>query len=219
MTWLIACEKYGKIRDAMLARGIDAVSCDIDPTRAPGPHIQGDVIPLLQKRWSGVIAHPECTFLTNAGAKHLYVGLCRYNEDGSENPMCTQRVWSAVQAAEFFKKCMNANAPKVAVENPIMHPLAAAIIGSKATQFVQPWWFGEPMFKATGFHIKGLPNLIATNKLTPPKPGTDEHKAWSWVHRMAPGPDRKEKRSVTPRGIAEAIADQWGQSELRSVAA
>ena len=203
----------------MLARGIDAVSCDLKPTRVEGPHIQGDVEPLLRKRWTGIIAHPECTYLTNAGAKHLYVGKKRWNADGTENPMDPQRVWSCVEAARFFRACMAGNARKKAVENPIMHKLAAALVGVRATQFVQPWWFGEPMFKATGFHIKGLPNLIATNKLTPPKPGTDEHKAWSWVHRMAPGPDRKEKRSVTARGIAEAIADQWGQSELRSVAA
>jgi len=219
MTWLIACECSGRIRDAMLSRGVDAVSCDIKATRSPGPHIQGDVTPLLQKRWAGVIAHPECTYLTNAGAKHLYVGGKRQNDDGSENPMDTQRVWSCVQAAEFFKACMNANADKVAVENPIMHPLASAVVGSKATQFVQPWWFGEPMFKATGFHLFGLPKLEPTNMLTPPDRGTEMHKQWSWVFRMAPGPDRAEKRSVTAQGIADAIAEQWaGDADVRAAA-
>ena len=114
------------------------------------------------------------------------------------------------EAVAFFRLCLRANAPRIAVENPIMHGYAAKRIGSRATQFVQPWWFGEPLFKATGFHLIGLPPLIATNTLTPPKGGTDEHKRWSVVHRMPPGPDRAEKRSVTAQGIADAIADQWG---------
>lgn len=210
MTWLIACERSGRIRDAFLNRGIDAVSCDLEETRSPGPHIKGDVTPLLRKRWSGVISHPVCRYLTNAGAKHLYVGAKRYNDDGTENPMDTQRVWSCVEAAKFFKLCLEANSDKIAVENPIMHELAAELVGTRATQFVQPWWFGEKMFKATGFHLQGLPELVPTNKLEPPKPGTDEHKKWSWVHRMPPGPDREEKRSETAQGIADAIAEQWG---------
>lgn len=218
MTWLIACERSGRIRDAMLARGIDAVSCDLEPTRSPGPHIQGDVTPLLQKRWTGVIAHPPCTYLTNAGAKHLYVGAKRFNADGSESPMATARVWNCVAGAKFFKACLSANAQMVAVENPIMHELAAELVGTRATQFVQPWWFGEPMFKATGFHLRGLPDLAPTRKLTPPKPGTDEHKRWSWIHRMPPGPDRVERRSETAHGIAEAIAEQWGALTRKAAA-
>lgn len=209
MTWLIACERSGKIRDAMIARGIDAVSCDIMPTRSPGPHIEGDATVVMQRRWAGVIAHPVCRYMTNAGAKHLYVGQKRYKEDGTESHMSTPRVWNCVEGAKFFKLCLEANAPRVAVENPIMHSLAAELVGCRADQFVQPWWFGERMFKATGFHLQGLPKLAPTDKLTPPKPGTDEHKAWSWVHRMPPGPDREEKRSQTAQGIADAIAEQW----------
>lgn len=202
----------------MIARGIDAVSCDIKPSKTLGPHIQGDVTPLLQKRWAGVVAHPECTYLTNAGAKHLYVGGRRFNEDGTENPMDTQRVWSCVAAAKFFKECLNANSDKVAVENPIMHELAFALVGTRATQFVQPWWFGDPMFKATGFHLRGLPKLQPTNKLTPPESGTEEHKKWSWVFRMPPSPERSAKRAETAQGIADAIADQWGLGTRRLAA-
>lgn len=219
MTWLIACECSGRIRDAMIARGIDAVSCDLKPSKTSGPHIQGDVEPLLRKRWSGIIAHPECTYLTNAGAKHLYVRRKRWNEDGTENPMETGRVWSCVEAARFFRCCLEGNAEKKAIENPIMHALGAALVGSRATQFVQPWWFGVPMFKATGFHLKGLSPLVPTNKLVPPEKGTDEHKKWSWVFRMPPGPDRAEKRSETAAGIAEAIAEQWaGDVDVRVAA-
>lgn len=209
MTWLIACERSGRIRDAMIARGIDAVSCDLMPTRSPGPHIDGDVTEILKKRWTGVIAHPVCRYLTNAGARWLYVGGKKFNADGTQNAMDQDRVSHCHDAAKFFRLCMEANAPKVAVENPIMHDLGAELVGCRATQFVQPWWFGERMFKATGFHLRGLPKLIPTNKLTPPKAGTKEHKDWSFVHRMAPGPDREEKRSETAQGIANAIAEQW----------
>lgn len=203
MTWLIACERSGRIRDAMLARGIDAVSCDIEPTRSPGPHIQGDALEQIGKRWAGVIAHPPCTYLTNAANRWLYVG----GKGDVRDPVR----WSEMEsAARFFRAFLGANAPLIAIENPIMGRHAAQRVGTRATQFVQPWWFGEPMFKATGFHLIGLPNLTPTDKLTPPKPGTDEHKRWSWVHRLPPGPDRTEKRSETAQGIADAIAAQWG---------
>ncbi|MBO0201179.1 hypothetical protein, partial [Vibrio alginolyticus] len=78
------------------------------------------------------------------------------------------------------------------------------------TQFVQPWWFGDPFFKATGFELVNLPPLRPTNRLTPPVPGTAEHKAWSRVHRMAPGPERARLRSETFPGLADACAEQWG---------
>lgn len=211
MTWLIACERNGRIRDAFLRRGIDAISCDIKPTTAPGPHIEGDVLPLLAYRWSGVIAHPECKFLTNAGVKHLYV-------DGRKENGRDERRWEAMrEAVEFYRACMNANAPKVAVENPVMHGHAAALLGHPARHHVQPWWFGDPMFKATGWWLKGLPRLRETNRLTPPAPGTEEHKRWSWVHRCPPSADRSAIRSVTPPGMAEAIADQWGVGDMVSM--
>jgi hypothetical protein len=76
-------------------------------------------------------------------------------------------------------------------------------------QIVQPWWFGDPFFKATGFYLRGLPQLTATNRLIPPKPGTAAHKAWSAVHRASPGPDRWKERSRTFPGMADAAADQW----------
>ena len=77
-------------------------------------------------------------------------------------------------------------------------------------QIVQPWWFGEPFFKATGLYLRGLPPLEPTRRLVPPKAGTPEHKAWSMIHRMPPGPDRWRRRSRTFEGIADAMADQWG---------
>lgn len=204
MTWLIACECSGKIRDAMLARGIDAVSCDLKDTRSPGPHIKGDALEQIGRRWSGVIAHPVCRRLTNAGAKHLYVDGLKVN---GPDPV----MWDDMRkGAAFFNAFKKANAPRIAIENPIPHCHARALIGAP-TQYVQPWWFGDPFFKTTGWWLYGLPPLTPTNKLTPPKPGTEEHKRWSAVHREPPGPDREERRSQTYPGHAAAIAEQWGR--------
>jgi hypothetical protein len=207
MTWLIACEESGTIRDAMLALGIDAVSCDLMPTRRPGPHIQGDALEQIERRWRGVIAHPVCRTLTNAGAKHLYIGGRKLNGPNEAR-------WDAMrQGAAFFNAFKRANADFIAIENPIMHEHARALCGD-LRPFVQPWWFGDPFFKSTGFWRKGLPPLRPTNKLAPPKPGTDEHKAWSRVFRMAPGPNRERDRSETFPGLAAAVADQWGRADL-----
>lgn len=203
MTWLIACECSGAIRDAMIAEGIDAVSCDLKPTRKPGPHIQGDALEQIERRWAGVIAHPVCKRLTNAGAKHLY------NGGRKENGVNIQMWQDMLDGAKFFNAFKKANAPRIAIENPIMHCHAKTLCGD-LRPFTQPWHHGDPFFKATGFWRKGLPPLVDTNRLTPPKPGTDEHKAWSMIHRMAPGPDREEQRSNTFPGIARAIARQWG---------
>ena len=203
MTWLIACERSGIIRDAMLARGIDAVSCDLEPSRRPGPHIVGDALEQIEKRWAGVIAHPVCKYLTNAGAKHLYIG------GRKENGKDVNRWQAMLRGAEFFNAFKRANAPRIAIENPIPHCHARALIGSP-TQYVQPWWFGDPFFKATGWWLTGLPPLVPTDRLVPPRPGTHEHKEWSMIHRCPPGEDREEKRSQTFPGHASAVADQWG---------
>jgi len=202
MTWAVMCECSGAVRDALLARGVDAVSIDLKPTRKPGPHIQGNALDYIGKRWAGVIAHPVCKRLTNAGAKHLYIG--GRKENGIDVGM-----WLAMEdGARFFNAFKFANAPKIAIENPIPHCHARALIGD-LRPFVQPWWFGDRAFKATGFWLKGLQPLRPTNKLTPPAPGTAEHREWSFIHRMPPGPDREERRSNTFPGVAAAIADQW----------
>lgn len=207
MTWLVACECSGTVRDALIAAGIDAVSCDMKPTRKPGPHIVGDALEQIERRWDGVIAHPVCKFLTNAGAKHLYIG------GRKENGLYLPRWDDMRKGAAFFNAFKKANTKRLAIENPIPHGHARALIGSP-TQYVQPYWFGDPFFKATGWWLFGLPKLIPTNMLTPPKPGTAEHKAWSMVHRCPPGPEREEIRSNTFPGHAEAIAMQWGRPDL-----
>lgn len=217
MRVLVACEYSGRVREAFRALGHEVWSCDLLPSEDDSPyHIIGDVTPLLKECWDLLIAHPPCKYLANSGAKHLYIGMKK------ENGICPDRWQKMVEGAEFYLKFRRAKAKRKAVENPIMHKHAAAIIGSRATQFVQPYWFGEKAFKATGFELTGLPKLVATNRLTPPKPGTDEHKEWSKIHRMAPSPDRWKNRSRTFQGIADALASQWsvhGEANLFGEAA
>lgn len=184
---LVACEYSGRVRDAFIARGHDATSCDMLPTEVSGPHIQGDVLSLLRKPWDIVIAHPPCTRLCNPGVRWLH----------------ERDLWADMEAgAAFFMACLDANAPLVAVENPVMHKYAAAICG-KPSFTVQPWQFGDPAKKRTCFWTKGLPPLVPTSDLTASDARPD-------CHHASPGPDRWKERSRTYQGIADAIAEQWG---------
>jgi len=202
MEVFIACECSGRVRDAFIARGHDAVSCDILPTDVPGPHHQGSVLDILNDGWDLMIAHPPCTRLTNAGVRWL---------KAPPRGKTLVEMWADLfRAAEFYTALRDAPIPKKALENPIMHCHARELINPGKRQVVQPWWFGDEAFKATGFELIGLPDLVATNKLNPPNKGTEEHKQWSWIHRMPPGPDRAKLRSVTFPGVADAMAEQWG---------
>ena len=186
MTWLIACEYSGRVRDALLARGVDAVSCDLLPTEVEGPHIKGDVLEQLGKRWAGVIAHPPCTRLCNSGVRWL----------------AERDLWAEMrEGVAFFLACLNANADRVAVENPVMHGHARAMIGPAAFT-VQPWQFGDNFKKRTCFWTRGLSALVPTSDL-------DGTTAVAGVHNASPGPDRWKLRSRTYPGIAAAIAEQW----------
>ena len=197
MTWLIACEYSGRVRDAMLARGIDAVSCDLLPTEVDGPHIQGDVTEQLHRRWTGVIAHPPCTRLCNSGVRWL----------------AERDLWQGMaEGAAFFRACLNANAPMVAVENPVMHRYALQAVGVRPSFTVQPWQFGDPAKKRTCFWTRGLPPLVATSTMTAADARAD-------CHLASPGPDRWKERSRTYPGIAAAIADQWAVAFAERAAA
>lgn len=208
---LIVGECSGRIRQALRRRGIDARSCDLKPSEDGESvyHYVGDIHHLHpQTPWMWeldlLIAHPVCKRLSNSGAKHLYRGMRK------ENGIDPGR-WQAMEEGAANYLAMKAlPARRKAIENPVMHRHAARLIGKRADQFVQPWWFGEPFFKATGFDLTNLPKLVPTNRLIPPKPGTDEHKAWSAIHREPPGPEREANRSRTFAGLAEAIGKQWG---------
>ena len=207
MRVLVACEQSGVVRRAFAALGHDAWSCDLLPSiDRNNKHLQCDVRDILDDGWDFlIVAHPPCTRLCNSGVRWLSVPPPGRTHD---------EMWDELrQGAELFSDCWNADIPRVVVENPIMHRHAKALIRNyqPPAQTVQPWWFGEPAFKATSFYLRGeIEPLKPTNKLTPPTPGTEEHKAWSFIHRMPPGPDRWRKRSDTFPGIAAAMAEQWG---------
>lgn len=185
------------------------MSCDLLPSETPGPHYQGDVHDVLHDGWDLMIAHPPCTRLTNSGVRWLHV---------PPPGKTLEEMWIDLnKAAEFYRTLRDAPIPRKAIENPIMHRYARELIVPGTRQVVQPWWFGDPEFKATGFELIDLPPLVPTNKLIPPASGTAEHMAWSKVHRMSPGPERWKNRSRTFPGIASAIAEQWGNNIERRV--
>ena len=197
MNILVVCERSGILRDALRARGHCAVSCDLKPSRRPGPHLECDVREVLHHPWNAMISHYTCRYMTNAGVRWLH-----------ERP---ERWGMMCEAARFFR--MLDSGPEVqhiplrAAENPIMHRYAAEIVGRRADQFVHPWWFGSPFQKATGFHLTGLAPLPRefTRAWYAERGIEIEQKVW----KMGPSEDREEKRSETDPQVARAIAQYW----------
>jgi hypothetical protein len=195
---LVACEFSGVVRDAFIAAGHEAVSCDLLPSERPGPHYQGDIRNVLNRAttmglFDMCIAHVPCTFLANSGARWLYGG------KGTERDPVR---WAQMEAAaEFFRLLLEAPIPRIAVENPIMHRHAGI---RKPDQIIQPWQFGHPETKATGLWLRDLPPLVPTDIVAGRTPR---------VHYASPGPDRWKERSRTLPGIAAAMAEQWGQAD------
>lgn len=196
MRVLVACEYSGKVREAFRKLGHDAWSCDLLPADDNSPyHYQSDVFDIIDQGWDLMIAHPPCTYLTNAGVSWLY------RKEGRWDQM--------KDGAEFFKKLLEADIPKIAVENPIMHKYAVEVIGRRQNQVVQPWMFGHMEQKATCLWLKGLPELKPTDNvkeemLKLPKTVIQR------LHYLPPSKDRWKIRSETYQGIADAMARQWG---------
>ena len=196
MKVLVACEYSGRVRDAFIAKGHDAMSCDLLPTDSPGPHHEGDIFDLDLSEFDLMIAHPPCTYLTNSGVCHLHKDVTRWPK--------------LFDGAAFFKRLLDAPIDRIAIENPIMHGYAKTLIGGiRQSQVVQPWWFGHTEQKATCLWLKGLPLLEKTNDvkeemMTLPKNERER------LHYLPPSPDRWKLRSTTYQGIANAMADQWG---------
>ena len=209
----IMCETSGVLRRAFAALGHDATSVDLLPAEdRSNHHIVGDVRDHLDDGWDLlVVAHPPCTRLCNSGVRWLHVP----PKDRTLGDM-----WRELDdGVELFADCWRAPVDRVAVENPVMHRHARERMPADLPkpQIVQPWWFGDPFFKATGFYLRGLPELSATNRLTPPPKGTEAHKQWSAIHRAPPGPDRWRFRSRTFEGVAAAAAAQWSAAALRDL--
>ena len=192
MKILVACEFSGTVREAFASRGHDAWSCDILPTEIPGQHYQGDVMDILDDGWDMMIAHPPCTYLSNAGARFLYPNK-QLNED---------RLKLGIEAKEFFMTLYNANIDKIVVENPIPSKIYGL---PKYSQSIQPYEYGHPFQKKTCLWLKNVPELqptnIVSNRQSTKVPG-------NWFNKG--GKDRQKNRAKTFEGIAQAMAEQWG---------
>jgi hypothetical protein len=212
MRVLVACEYSGVVRDAFLALGHDAMSCDLLPTDSPGPHYTGDVFDIIGNGWDLMVAHPPCTYATAAGARWLY-------EQGTVIKIPER--WNDLRdGAEFFRALWEADIPRIAIENPVMMGYAKVIIGRgkalEPTCFVDPWQHGHPEQKHTGLWLKGLSPLVETDNvydhmMTLPK--NQRQRIWS----LPPSVNRWKLRSTTYAGIAAAMADQWTQPDLFTV--
>lgn len=182
MRVLVACEYSGTVRDAFIAKGFDATSCDLLPTEKLGPHYQGDIRDILYDGWDLMIAHPPCTHLAVSGA--------RWFKD---------KQVEQVKALDFVKMLMSAPIKHIAIENPI------SIISSKIRkpdQIIQPWQYGHGETKATCLWLINLPKLKQTNVVD-----GRENRIW----KMPPSESRWKERSRTYQGIADAMANQWGE--------
>lgn len=215
MKVLIACEFSGIVRRAFAALGHDAWSCDLLPSEdRSNRHIIGDVRDLLHRGWDLLmVAHPPCTRLCRSGRRWL-------SGPGYLTPpkkLPAGRTWESMIAEfeagiDLFVTCWRAPIERIAIENPDMHDIAKARMPSDlpAPQIVQPHWFGDPQYKATGWYLKNLPPLEPTDALIEPLKGSDEWRAWNRVWRMPPGPDRAKQRSKFFPGMSSACALQWG---------
>lgn len=199
---LVACEFSGIVRRAFAARGHDAWSCDLLPAEdRSNKHLQCDVREILDDGWDMlIVAHPPCTRLCNSGVRWL-----------SKPPAgkTLEQMWQELdEGAALFSDLWNAPIERIAVENPVMHRHAKARIRNyqEPSQSIQPWQFGHGETKRTCLWLKNLPPLVPTNIVEGREPR---------VHHMSPSPNRWKERSRFFPGIAEAMADQWGDLPMQ----
>ena len=181
MRVLVACEFSGRVRDAFLAKGHDAISCDLLPTECTGPHIQDNVLNILNDKWDLIIAHPPCTHLAVSGSRWF------------RNKQREQK-----EAIQFFMAFTKTKVKKYCIENPVG---IISTVWRKPDQYIQPWQFGHGETKKTGLWIKGLSLLKPTNIVSGREPR---------IHKLPPSKNRGKLRSITYKGIANAMAEQWG---------
>ncbi|WP_125153119.1 DNA cytosine methyltransferase [Clostridium rectalis] len=193
MKILVACEESQAVTIELRKLGHEAYSCDIEPCSGGHPewHLQQDVTPLLKEKWDMIIAFPPCTYLSNAGARHLY----------PKGVLNKERYKKGLQAKEFFMQLYNADCPRIAVENPTPSKIYNL---PKHSQVIQPYQFGHPFKKRTQLWLKELPKLIPTEIIEASEstkiPG-------NWFNKG--GKDRQKNRAKTFPGIAKAMAEQW----------
>jgi hypothetical protein len=202
MKVLIACEYSGAVRDAFLAKGHQATSCDLLPTDRPGPHYQGDVRDILNDGWDLMVAHPPCTYLCSSGL--------HWNKRVPGRQELTE------ESLDFVRLLLDAPIERIALENPI-GCISTRI--RKYDQVIQPWQFGHDASKSTCLWLKNLPPLTPTRIIEPRivngKPRW-ANQTDSGQNRLGPSEDRWKIRSETYQGIAEAMADQWGSLDKKN---
>ena len=205
MRVLVACEYSGRVRDAFLKLGHEAMSCDLLPTDRPnwtydpftrirthhperGSHYKGSVLDILDHEWDLMIAHPPCTYISKAGVRWLHSDPTR---------------WAKLsKACDFFNQLLDADIPRICIENPIPHRYAIERLHfRKYTQIIHPWQHGHGETKATCLWLKGLPPITPTDIVD----GREQR-----MLNLSPSKDRQKKRSLTYEGIANAFATQWG---------
>lgn len=205
MKILVGCEYSGRVRDAFIAKGHDAVSCDILPTDAPGPHYQGDIRDIIYDGWDLMVCHPPCTHLSVSGARHFAEKIADGRQQAALDFVrflldLPQVGWP--EGGRMPPPFKPHGIPRIALENPV------SIISSKIRQpdqVIQPWMFGHGETKATCLWLRGLPRLRPTNIV----PGREAR-----IHLLPPSDGRWKLRSETYQGIAKAMADQWSDEEL-----
>lgn len=201
MKILVACEESQAVTKELRRLGHEAYSCDIQPCSGGHPewHLQVDALELLKMRWDMIIAHPPCTYLTNAGARHLWKG----------HQLNRERYEKGLEAKAFFMRFLEADCPRIAVENPVPSRVYEM---PPYSQIVQPYEHGDPYTKKTCLWLKGLPKLAPTNIVTPIAnwcPSGSYSHAHGENHRGMFTTDRARNRAKTFPGIARAMAEQW----------
>ena len=193
MKILVACEESQAVTIELRKLGHEAYSCDLLPCSGGHPewHIQGDVLEHLDDGWDMMIAHPPCTYLSNAGARFLY----------PKGVLDQERLGKGMESKVLFMKLLNAPIEKIAVENPVQ---SRAFGIRKYDQTIEPYHFGHPFKKKTCLWLKNLPPLVPTNVLEKPE---STKIAGNWFNKG--GKERQKNRSKTFLGIAKAIAEQW----------
>lgn len=215
MKVLVACEYSNRVRDAFIAKGHNAISCDLEAPDREGPHYQGDVFDIINDGFDLMIAHPPCTFLTGAAEwaftdKPMINGKPRNIKEGT---LIGKERWKARRAAlQFVTELWEADIPKICIENPV-GVINKFNLGMPKPQYIQQYWFGEDASKKTGLWLKGLPKLTATDEIEPRMVGGKPrwaNQTDSGQNKLPPSTDRWKIRSTTPQGIANAMAEQWG---------
>lgn len=204
---LVACEESQAVTIELRKLGHEAYSCDVIPCSGGHPewHLQQDVLPLLKEKWDMILAFPPCTYLTNAGARHLWKG----------KQLNQERYEKGLEAKEFFLKFYNADCDHIAIENPT--PSRIFELPEKS-QVIQPYEFGHPFTKRTQLWLKGLPPLKPTNIVKPERtfcPSGSYSKKHNEKHKGLFTTDRARQRSKTFKGVAEAMAKQWSEYVLQ----